>query len=171
MVNKAKFKFILQKEDFDCGVAAVATLLLNAGYKAVSYPRLSRELKLSKNGVSYLTIGESLLVKKELVPKLLQGGTLQDLKREIKEGRICLILYQGWGNAAENAALKSGHYAVVVGYERSKIYLLDPSVYEDWGDDIGWRIIDEAKFASRWVDRDKNQLIRGWMVSIKPRQL
>ena len=68
MLQKSDFKFVLQKESYDCGVAATATLLVNSGYKKVNYKKLGKDLKLSTKGVLSDNIVEYVLKIANLRP-------------------------------------------------------------------------------------------------------
>jgi len=72
LIQKNKYKFVLQKKDYDCGVAAVATALVNTGSESVDYEKLGRELRLSENGVLSDDIFAIFLNKKSFFQNLPQ---------------------------------------------------------------------------------------------------
>ena len=79
-----------------------------------------------------------------------------------------MVMYQGWAKDHEIKNLVWGHYAVVVKILRNKVYLLDPGAYKDWGDGIGRRVMEIGDFQKRWVEKEKEKVIKGWMLSVKP---
>lgn len=167
MIDKNKYKTVLQKRNYDCGVAAVSMLLINSGI-SIGYKKLEKELKLSKEGVSYAVIAEYVKGFKELKPWEKENASLKDLRSELKKGRLIMVVYQSWGKRHEVEALECGHYSVVVGIKNGKLYMLDPGAYENWGDDIGWRIMDLKEFEKLWIDNDFGKIVNRWMLSVKP---
>ena len=168
MIKKSQYKFVLQKKNYDCGVAAVASILLNAGIEDFSYRGLGKELKLSRRGVTIENIRLFFSKYRELKPKAKLRSTTKDLKRELKNGRLAIVAYQSWGKEHEIRNLLCGHYSVAVKIFRDQIYLLDPSGYKDWGDGIGWRVMDLYDFRKMWIDIEKGKVIKGWMLTIRP---
>jgi len=166
MINKSKFKFVLQKYDYDCGAAAVATILLNTGI-LFDYKQLLKDLKVTRNGTRPENIWNFFLKHLELKPKLTMGAGTTDLKKQLSKGRIAIVMYQSWGSKEEHERMECGDYAVAAGIEDEKLYLLDPTAYQDWGDGIGWRVMDINYFREKWVDKERNKVIKGWMLSAK----
>lgn len=171
MIDKNRYKYVLQKNDYDCGVAASATLLLNAGVKRVNYFRLSKDLGVNYSGVPSSNIAKYFLKKRKLKSKLKLNSTVYELKQELAKGRICMVAYQSWGKKWEIEALECGHYSVAVGIYKNKIYLIDPTAYRDWGDGIGWRVMGISDFEKKWIDKEFGKEVKGWMLSILPIKL
>ncbi len=167
MFRKSQYKVVLQKRNYDCGVAASMAILVNSGYKA-SYKKLEKDLKLTKEGVSYATIAKYFKSLSETRSKTKIKAKIKDLKSELEKGNICMVVYQSWGKPHELEELECGHYGVVVNITKDKVYLLDPGAYEDWGDGIGFRIMKLKDFKEKWVDKEYGKLVKGWMLSLKP---
>ncbi len=166
MFKKSNYKIVLQKRNYDCGVAATKALLINSGFKA-SYKTLEQDLKLTREGVSYTTIEKYFKSLKDVEVKVKIKAKIKDLKSELKKGNLCLVVYQSWGNKHELEALECGHYGVVVNITKYKIYLLDPGAYEDWGSGIGFRIMNLKDFEEKWVDKEYGKLVKAWMLSVQ----
>jgi len=168
MILKDKYRFVLQKLEYDCGVAATTTLLLNAGVRPPSYKKLGKALKLSKRGVMSQDIEKYILKYKKLDPLVFINAKLKNLRGELGRGRIAMVMYQSWGKKEEIENLDCGHYSIAVAIEKDKLYLLDPGAHKDWGDGVGFRGMSARSFARHWVDREGGYVIRGWMLSVKP---
>jgi ABC-type bacteriocin/lantibiotic exporter with double-glycine peptidase domain len=168
MINKNKYSYVIQKKDYDCGVAASYALLINSRIETIKYKKLEKILKLSKNGVSYRSIASFFSQIPHLEPKVKSRVSLDFLKSETKKGRLAIVAYQTWGKPHEVKKLICGHYSVVVKVYRNKVYLLDPAAHKDWGDGVGWRILPVSEFNKLWIDREHGKIVRKWMVSVKP---
>jgi len=168
MLNKSKYKHVIQKKDYDCGVAASYALLVNSKVKNINYRKLARNLRLSRRGVSYKNIAAFFSGISDLKPKVRVYSSLEYLRSETKKGRLAIVAYQTWGKNHEIKNLKCGHYSVAVKVLRNKVYLLDPAAHRDWGDGVGWRVIAAKDFNRLWVDKDGGKIIRKWMLSVNP---
>ncbi len=166
MFKKSNYKIILQKRNYDCGVAATKAILINSGFKA-SYKKLEKDLDLTREGVSYKTIETYFKTLKDIKVKIKINAKIDDLKKELVTGNSCMVVYQSWGEKHEVEALECGHYGVVVKITNDKVYLLDPGAYEDWGDGIGFRIMHLKDFENKWIDKDFGKVLKGWMLSIQ----
>ena len=159
---------MIQKKDYDCGVAASYALLVNSKLKDVKYSQLAKTLNLTKNGVSYRNIASFISSFSDLKPRVKTRSSLSELKNETKKGRLAIVAYQTWGKKHEVKNLRCGHYSVVVRVLRNKVYLLDPAAHKDWGDGLGWRVMDTKEFSSLWVDKEYGKIVKRWMVTVKP---
>jgi|CXWL01.1.fsa_nt_gi predicted double-glycine peptidase len=168
MIQKKRYKYVLQKKDYDCGVAATTAMLLNAKVKGISYRKLKKELKLNRNGVASDRLTSYFSNFVDLKPKVKVRARIEDLRSETQKGRLALVMYQTWGKPHELRDLKCGHYSVCVRVYRNKVYLLDPSAHKDWGDGVGWRTIDVLEFKKLWKDKEFGKVIRGWMMTVTP---
>lgn len=169
MLQKNRYKFVLQKYNFDCGVAATITILKNLGFKNVRYAKVAKELGVTREGVAPAEIVDYFRKFSNLKLKVKTGSDINDLKKELKAGSLCMIAYQSWGKPEEVKALECGHYSVAVGIDKGKVYLLDPTAYKDWGNGIGWRVMNLTDFKNKWVDKEySGNIIKGWMLSVRP---
>ena len=168
MLKNNNYKIVLQKKNYDCGVAASAALLINSGAKKlVHYKKLAKKLKLSTRGVYSDKIASHFLLKNEIRPKIKVNSTIRDLKTELKKNRLCMIMYQGWAKEHEIDDLVWGHYAIAVKVSKNKVYLLDPGANDKDEKHLGWRVMKLPDFKKRWVEKEKNTVIKGWMLSVK----
>lgn len=96
------------------------------------------------------------------------GATLEDLEKKVKKKKLCLVVYQAWGTKKYYEKLESGHYSVVIGYEKEYLWLADPYVKgkkSRYGK--GVRKIKKEVFESRWKDIDHTGVVYDhWMLSV-----
>jgi ABC-type bacteriocin/lantibiotic exporter with double-glycine peptidase domain len=79
------------------------------------------------------------------------GLTLDDLGRELSRGAVVIAAIQAWPTdkiADWRTDWEDGHYVVVVGISRDRVYLMDPSVR------TGYAYLDRKEFLTRWHDYD-----------------
>jgi predicted double-glycine peptidase len=167
MFKKSNYKIVLQKRNYDCGVAATSMLLANSGVK-MGYKTIEKRLNVTKEGVSCAVIARYVKTFKNLKPRVMVNSKIKDLRSQLEKGRICMVVYQSWGKRHEQEALLCGHYSVAVRMTKTRLYLLDPGAYEDWGSGKGFRIMKINSFEKKWVDRDFGKIIKSWMISVKP---
>lgn len=73
----------------------------------------------------------------------------QNLKDWLDEKKPVIICFQAWGNKKQYKDKKSGHYAVVIGYDEENVYLQDPAIHTKHRGHIPWK-----EFIKRWHDVD-----------------
>jgi predicted double-glycine peptidase len=79
------------------------------------------------------------------------GLTLEDLDRGLSRGDVVLVALQAWATKAVTdwrTNWEDGHYVVVVGLSRDRVYVMDPSVR------TGYAYLTRAQFLARWHDYD-----------------
>jgi ABC-type bacteriocin/lantibiotic exporter with double-glycine peptidase domain len=83
------------------------------------------------------------------------GLTLGDLDRGVSRGDVVIVALQAWATKAVTdwrTNWEDGHYVVVVGLSRDRVYVMDPSVR------TGYAYLTRDQFVARWHDYD---LVRG----------
>jgi len=79
------------------------------------------------------------------------GLTLGDLERGLSRGDVDIVALQAWAsNAVQDwrTNWEDGHYVVVVGLSRDRVYVMDPSVRTGYG------YLTRDQFLQRWHDYD-----------------
>lgn len=168
-MDKERYTTYLQKYNYDCGAGAAGIVLLNLGNSRVNHDTLMESLRVNRNG-TWPNMIESYFKKRGYDVTSKENSTITDLRRELNNGRLPIVLYQGSGTKREMERYKSGHYSVVAGVGTKYVYLLDPGIDEDSGEGIGWQVVEISDFEERWRDRwkykGKYAYSKRWMASI-----
>lgn len=79
------------------------------------------------------------------------GLTIEDLERGLSRGDVVIVALQAWATKAVTdwrTNWEDGHYVVVVGLSRDRVYVMDPSVR------TGYAFLTRDQFVQRWHDYD-----------------
>jgi len=174
MLEREKFSTYLQKYNYDCGAGAAGIVLKNFG-EHVNHHNLMQALNVRRDG-TWPNKLEEYFKRKGFNVLSKEYSTITDLRREREKGNFPIVLYQGSGTKKEIAAYQGGHYSVVAAVTSHHVYLLDPGIDKDFGQGIGWQIIEVPEFRRRWTDRWKEKgtyvYSYAWMLSVgRPRRL
>jgi len=121
------FPKILQNYKYDCGARATQGILAYYGID-VREQVIVKYTKTNEQGTPLQKITQTL--KKFGIKANLKQLTIDELKKQINKGNPIIIVIQAW---AKNNHLdwkkdwKDGHYVVVIGYDKNRIYFEDPS--------------------------------------------
>jgi len=158
---------VTQLNGYECGLACVQSLMVYGGGR-MARKTLKMALGTNKNeGTLPRKIKEVL--RNNGVPFVEKfGANLEDLEKQVKKGRLCLVAYQAWGAKKYFETCQSGHYSVVFGFEKDFLWLMDPNVR---GGRIryrkGVRKIKKDVFEKRWVDEDaRKKIYDHWYLAI-----
>jgi predicted double-glycine peptidase len=116
-----------QDNTYNCGSTSVQTMLAYYGIDERQND-LDKELKASKDGVSYTNMIE-VFNKKGL--KTSSGRMNQEILKQFLDKNIpVIILIQAYKNTKTYTrdSYKDGHYVTVIGYDGTKFIVEDPSL-------------------------------------------
>lgn len=139
---------VRQPDGYTCGVAALQSVLHYFGI-TVRFDALAAALGADpEQGVNFRrmvayarTCGLNVTYFTEMTPEHLYNA--------IDDGAPVIVALQAWGSGLKSAYLDAwddGHYAVVVGYDQSNIYFMDPSTLGNY------TYIPTEEFLTRWHD-------------------
>jgi len=168
--KKIEVKPVVQKNDYDCGGAAVSTLLLMLQREDVLktdvYSRLgvnpvdgTKSIKIkelfNEEGISYLEI---------------LRGSLVDIENIIAAGGVCIMSYQAWGEPEEIERLECGHYSIIFDIDEEFVWLIDPSWEGEYVSGLGLGVIKRPKeeFDKLWIDKGIDGTIyEKWLLAVR----
>lgn len=150
---------ISQATDYSCGAAALLSILYYWRVYSKDEDELRRILHTTPNNGTH----PAMIVR---VARLLGLGafmkenlTLVDLGHAIGRGDTVILDIQAWPDAEEakkpwRDMWDSGHYVVLVGLDRERAYLMDPSVSD------GYAYIPLEELSDRWHDYEMEAGVR-----------
>jgi len=170
MNRKIKFEHVLQKFDYDCGVAAVISLMMLTGKKRLMESEVEKRLKTTYElGTSPENI-KRLLVEETVEYVEKRNIKIAELGRFINEGYVCLVVYQAWWSEEEKDNLLCGHYSIVFDIDKDFVWLIDPGIAVETEPGAGLGVVKKERkdFDKRWVDREESgEIYDHWMVGVK----
>lgn len=153
-----------QSTDYTCGVSVMQSVL---GY----YGDDIREDNLAKalgakpdSGTDYMHSVEYAKLKGYEVA-VYKDMTLNQLQEFITKGQPVICAIQAWSEKPANYKedWEDGHYVIAIGYDKDRIYFMDPSTLGNY------TYIPIPEFLNRWHDVDQrgNKLIHFGIVITK----
>jgi ABC-type bacteriocin/lantibiotic exporter with double-glycine peptidase domain len=154
------FPSLRQVYDYDCGANAIQGVLDYYGLDV----REGVIMKIAKTNKKGTTINGLKRVAKYFKIKYKEGKmTTEDLKKWIDKKIPVIIILQAWTkkkNINWEEDWSDGHYVVVIGYSKNRIYFEDPSCERR-------TFISHKEFEKRWHDKDsKSRKITNWGMAI-----
>ncbi len=150
----------------DCGPVAVKSIYASIRGEVLSDDSLKVRLGTTSEGTRPENI-KRFFTEEGFVVSEGENQTIEDIKRELLKGRLCLVAYQAWGTEKEYQEMESGHYSVIYGVDDEDVYLLDSSIYKDVGLGIARRKLSLERFMENWKDKDDaGRIYTRWYLAV-----
>lgn len=151
----------------DCGVAAVRSIYASLTGVILDEKSLKDRFNVKVNDSTRTEDIKMFFGEKGLNVIERENLSIEDIKRDLGEGRLCLVVYQAWGTEKEYSELESGHYSVIYGIDDEDVYLLDPSIHKDDGLGLGRRKLSLERFLANWRDKDsQGRIYIRWRLAV-----
>jgi predicted double-glycine peptidase len=140
---------ISQAHPWSCGAAALMATLVYFGVFDEAESRLDDELGADPKDGTRVTSIVAEAKHYGLQAEARTGLTLDDLGRELSRGSVVIVAIQAWpdGKVTDwRTDWEDGHYVVVVGLSRDRVFVMDPSVR------TGYAYLRRQDFVARWHD-------------------
>lgn len=155
-----------QSSDYDCGSASVRSIFASLTGVIIEEEAMKERLHVTKERGTNTQEIKKFFEEEKLRVIEREHATIDQIERDIRDGMLCLVVYQAWGTEEEYAKLESGHYSVIYGVDGTTIDLIDPSVHEDGGLGVGRRKMEVHEFEKNWTDKDENKVYDRWCLSV-----
>lgn len=148
--NLLPVPIIRQATNFSCGSASLLSVLYywnatNEGELALHGP-LQTHPDFGTHPVTITEHAKSLGLKAELKTNV----SIQEIESAINLGEPVIVGFQAWGNDLDkqdySVVWDSGHYSVIVGYDKTMLYFMDPVLATSYGK------LTKQDFLNRWHD-------------------
>jgi len=140
---------VRQATPYSCGAAALQAALLYWQISTDGEEALHAPLQTDKeNGThprSILKLAQNLGLKADLKNQT----SIKEIEDAIDRKEPVIVDYQAWGGAETKDYTDiwdSGHYGVVVGYDKTHLFLMDPLLPSSYGK------LERQDFERRWHD-------------------
>jgi predicted double-glycine peptidase len=139
-----------QDVDYSCGAVALQTVLTYWTGQEYFETELMEMLHTTENG----TLPEDIVrVAREegLSAELKEHMTIKELEKLVGEGIPVIVDGQAWRDDKDKdkpwtEVWESGHYMVVIGFDKGNVYFEDPSLFGSRG------VMTREEFNDRWHD-------------------
>lgn len=151
-----------QATDYTCGAAALQSMFGFFG-EDLNEGELAKLLKTNdQEGTDYNEI-VALAKQKGYSVQVFKDMKLKELKTQLDKKTPVLCLIQAW--ATKKVDYKNdwndGHYVVAIGYDKHKIFFMDPSTLGNY------TYIDQKSFLNRWHDKNSKEELNHFGLTIK----
>lgn len=158
---------IKQSTDYSCGPACATAILKYYGYKARERVMIKRLKADPEEGIPPEVLVKFFRDKKFRI-KQKHNMDMAELEKLLDKGWPVIVAYQDWSPSKTNyhKSWDHGHYAVIMGYDAEKVYMIDPSSSKKK------KGLRKEDFIGRWRDiTTKGDQYHAWGVAIGPKNL
>lgn len=154
-----------QATNYSCGAAAMQSMFGFYG-EDLNEDELVKLLKTnSEEGTDY---NEIVKVAKEkgYEVKVYKDMSLAQLKKQLDKKNPVLCLIQAWAEKKVDYSTdwQDGHYVVAIGYDKSRIFFMDPSTLGNY------TFIKNKDFLKRWHDKNSTESLNHFGLTIKKKK-
>lgn len=154
-----------QATNYSCGAAAMQSMFGFYG-EDLNEDELVKLLKTnSEEGTDY---NEIVRVAKEkgYEVKVYKDMSLAQLKKQLDKKNPVLCLIQAWAEKKVDYSTdwQDGHYVVAIGYDKSRIFFMDPSTLGNY------TFIKNKDFLKRWHDKNSTESLNHFGLTIKKKK-
>jgi predicted double-glycine peptidase len=142
---------ISQARPWSCGAAALMATLIYFGVFDDAESGLDAELGVDPRQGTRVTSIVAEARRFGLEAEARTGMAVDDLGGELARGAVVIADIQAWSTEKITdwrTRWEDGHYVVVVGLSRDRVYVMDPSVR------TGYAYLGRDEFLARWHDYD-----------------
>ena len=145
---------VSQARPWSCGAAALMSALVYFGVYDDPESTLDAALGVTPEAGTRVDSIVTVARRYGLQADARVGLTLEDLESGVSRGDVVIVALQAWATRAVSdwrTDWEDGHYVVVVGLSRDRVYVMDPSVRTGYG------YLTRDQFVQRWHDYDLNR--------------
>ena len=140
---------VRQSREYTCGPASLQSVLAYYGKSFLAEGPLARKSRANYQFGTEETDLKRVARQSGLKVSARHDMTLKELRRTVQRGIPVIVGYQAWtgkrGKVDWRKVDNDGHYSVVIGMDRQKVWLMDPYM------DLGKRgYIPIKEFMERW---------------------
>jgi len=142
---------VSQARPWSCGAAALMAALLYFGVYDDPESTLDAELGVTPEEGTRVDSIVAEARRYGLQADARVGLSFADLEGGLSRGDVVIVALQAWASNAVTdwrTNWEDGHYVVVVGLSRDRVYVMDPSVRTGYG------FLTRDQFVQRWHDYD-----------------
>ena len=142
---------VSQARPWSCGAAALMSALVYFGVYDDPESTLDAALGVTPEAGTRVDSIVAVARRYGLQADARVGLTLEDLESGVSRGDVVIVALQAWATRAVSdwrTDWEDGHYVVVVGLSRDRVYVMDPSVRTGYG------YLTRDQFVQRWHDYD-----------------
>lgn len=153
------FPQLRQSFEYNCGSKTLQGILIYYGLNI----REETVIKKAKTSPDYGTLIKN--IEKVLIQYNLKFDskemTIKEIENYIDKKIPVLILLQAWGDDIKNykKSFLNGHWVVVIGYSKEKIYFADPYAYRR-------TFLYKNELLERWHSKENNKIIRNYGIVV-----
>ena len=137
-----------QTKNFSCGPGALRSIAVHfkVGPDSEQYyiSKCKANPKKGTNPKDLIRVALELGLK----VKSKEGMTLSELQGYLDKNIPVICSVQAWGDKEDYKTNNSGHYIAAIGYSKTRIYFMDPSLKGSRG------FMSNKEFMSRWHDEE-----------------
>jgi predicted double-glycine peptidase len=142
---------VSQARPWSCGAAALMSALVYFGVYDDPESTLDAALGVTPEAGTRVDSIVAVARRYGLQADARVGLTLDDLESGVSRGDVVIVALQAWATRMVSdwrTDWEDGHYVVVVGLSRDRVYVMDPSVRTGYG------YLTRDQFVQRWHDYD-----------------
>lgn len=162
-------KWILQEEisikkqahEYDCGPAALYSILSHFNIKNINYKKLTKQCKTTTSEGTKIDDIVKVAKYYGITATKHHDMSIQELQK-LSNKMPVMVNIQSWGNKQEKKNIESGHFVIVTKVDDDFVHFHDPYYLSK-----DKRKMKKNEFINNWIDDDSKKIIHHFGMSFR----